>query len=153
MAKLAIVAALLIGLVAVASAYTTTITTTVVEEDNPRGGGSQQRRCEEQFQEQQQLRHCQMYLRQQCGQGEDDISSLRMVVNPQQQQHRRECCKQLENIDNQCRCESIRQMMRQQQQEGQMGGQEMEKMAQMAMNLPRMCNMEPQQCQIRAVFF
>ena len=40
-----------------------------------------------------------------------------MVENPQGQQHLRQCCQQLENIDQQCRCEAVRQVVRQQQQE------------------------------------
>ncbi|KAK3024301.1 hypothetical protein RJ639_043163 [Escallonia herrerae] len=152
MAKLTILAAALLALLALAEAstYRTTITTTTIEEENPRGGGSRQR-CQEQFQ--QQLRHCQMYMRQ--GSPYDAGLALAMVVgvNPQQQQHLRECCQQLRNIDEECRCEAIRQMVRQQQMGGGSQQEQMQGMAQKAQYLPRRCNMEPQQCQIRAVWF
>ncbi|KAK3021277.1 hypothetical protein RJ639_047268 [Escallonia herrerae] len=154
MAKLTILAAALLALLALAEAstYRTTITTTTIEEENPHHGGSRQR-CREQFQQQQQLRHCQMYMRQ--GSPYDAGLALAMVtgVNPQQQQHLRECCQQLRNIDEQCRCEAIRQMVRQQQMGGGSQQEQIQEMAQKAQYLPRRCNMEPQQCQIRAVWF
>ncbi|KAK3024300.1 hypothetical protein RJ639_043162 [Escallonia herrerae] len=153
MAKLTILAAALLALLALAEAstYRTTITTTTIEEENPRGGGSQ--RCREQFHQQQQLRHCQMYMRQ--GSQYDAELALAMVdgVNPQRQQHLTECCRQLRNIDEQCRCQAIREMVRQQQMGGGSQQEEMQEMAQKAQYLPRRCNMEPQQCQIRAVWF
>ncbi|KAK2984810.1 hypothetical protein RJ640_004635 [Escallonia rubra] len=154
MAKLTILAAALLALLALAEAstYRTTITTTTIEEENPRGSGSQER-CRRQFQQQQQLRHCQMYTRQ--GRQYDAELALAMVdgVNPQQQQHLRECCQQLRNVDEQCRCQAIREMVRQQQMGGGSQQEEMKEMAQKAQYLPRKCNMEPQQCQIRAVWF
>lgn len=150
--KLAIVvlaAALLLVAVAEAATHRTIITTTTVEEvDNPRGGGS---RCREQMQVQQQkLSHCKMYLSEsQWG------MSLRMITpeNPQKVQHLDQCCSAMEQIDEQCRCEVIKMMVQEQQQQGQMQQEEMRQMMTKAENLPRKCSLEPQQCQMRAIWF
>ncbi|KAK2984804.1 hypothetical protein RJ640_004629 [Escallonia rubra] len=123
MAKLAILAAALVALLALAEAstITTTMTTTTIEEENPSGS---RQRCQEQIQRQQ-LRSCQRYLTQ--GRPYDELG-MRMVVNPQQQSLR-QCCQQLENVDEQCRCEAIRQVVRQQQQQGtEMQGERMQEM-------------------------
>lgn len=151
MAKLTIVAALLVSLLAIgeASTYRTTITTTTIEEDNP--SGRQTERCRQEVQTQQ-LTHCQMYLRSSQRSSYNDMT-LRMVVNPQQMQHLQECCEQLEKVDQQCRCEAIKEIVRKQQQQGQVQGERMEQMVQKARELPRMCHMEPQECQIQAVYF
>ncbi|KAK3021276.1 hypothetical protein RJ639_047267 [Escallonia herrerae] len=147
MAKLAILAAALVALLALAEAstITTTITTATIEEENPSGS---RQRCQEQIQRQQ-LRSCQRYLMQ--GRPYDELG-MRMVVNPQQQSLR-QCCQQLENVDEQCRCEAIRQVVRQQQQGKEMQGERMQEMVRKAQYLPQQCNMEPQQCQIRAIWF
>ncbi|KAG5546391.1 hypothetical protein RHGRI_018542 [Rhododendron griersonianum] len=94
------------ALLALAHATRTTITTTVVEEENP----GQQQRCREQIQRQQNLHDCQRYLQQQAREYE-----VAMITNqnPQQQQQLRQCCQQLENLDDQCRCEGIREAVRQ----------------------------------------
>lgn len=151
MAKLTVVAAvLLVALLAMASAsaHRTTITTTLVEDENLEQGGQSQR-CQQRIQQQQQrLYHCQRYLAQR--------SPFELDMYPQQEQereHLRECCQGLRNLDEQCRCEAVRQAVRQQQQQG--GGQQGEEMQQMmekARQLPRMCNLGPRECQIRTVF-
>ena len=146
MAKLTILAASLVALLALASvsAHRTTITTTVVEEEeNPR-----QQQCREQIQRQQNLRHCQMYLAQRRDQYE-----VAMVTdqNPQQQQHLRECCQQLQQIDEECRCEGVRMAVRQQQ--GQREREEMGQVMQMAQDLPSKCNLSPRRCRIQSGWF
>ncbi|XP_058219989.1 2S sulfur-rich seed storage protein 2-like [Rhododendron vialii] len=145
MAKLTILATALIALLALAHATQTTITTTVVEEENP----GQQQRCREQIQRQQNLHDCQSYLQQQAREYE-----VAMITNqnPQQQQLR-QCCQQLENLDDQCRCEGIRETVRQQREQGEMQGEEMREMMQQAENLPSRCNLSPRRCQIRASLF
>ncbi|GFY91513.1 hypothetical protein Acr_07g0017090 [Actinidia rufa] len=149
MAKLTILAASLVALLAIASvsAHRTTITTTVVEEEEEENPGQQQ--CREQIQRQQNLRHCQMYLAQ-AGREYYDVS---MVTdrNPQQQQHLRECCQQLQKIDEECRCEGVRTAVRQQQ--GQREQEEMRQVMQQAQDLPSKCNLSPRRCQIQASWF
>lgn len=152
MAKLTVLAViLLVALLAIdaATAHRTTITTTVVEEEDNLGQGGQSRRCQQRIQEQQQqLRHCQQYLSQ--------MSPFDLNMYPQQgqqEQHRRQCCQTLENFDERCRCDAVRHVVRQQQQQGGgWQGEEMQQVLQKARYLPRMCNLEPQQCEIRPVF-
>ncbi|PSS16260.1 2S sulfur-rich seed storage protein large chain 2 like [Actinidia chinensis var. chinensis] len=145
MAKLTILAVSLVAFLALASvsAHRTTITTTVVEEENP---GQQQ--CREQIQRQQNLRHCQMYL----ARGRDQYE-VAMVTdrNPRQQQHLRECCQQLQKIDEECRCEGVRTAVRQQQ--GQREQEEMRQVMQEAQDLPSKCNLSPRRCHIQASWF
>ncbi|KAK3024308.1 hypothetical protein RJ639_043170 [Escallonia herrerae] len=52
-------------------------------------------------------------------------------VNPQRQ-HLMECCRQLRNIDEQCRCQAIREMVRQQQMGEGSQHEEMQEIAQKA---------------------
>ncbi|PSS06160.1 2S sulfur-rich seed storage protein large chain 1B like [Actinidia chinensis var. chinensis] len=148
MVKLTILAAAFVALLALASvsSHRTTITTTVVEEEENPG---QQQQCREQIQSQQNLRHCQMYLAQ-VGRDYYDVA---MVTdrNPQQQQHLRECCQQLQKIDEECRCEGVRMAVRQQQ--GQREREEMGQIMQMAQDLPSKCNLSPRRCQIQASWF
>ncbi|KAL6976272.1 hypothetical protein U1Q18_025059 [Sarracenia purpurea var. burkii] len=163
MARFTILAAALVVILlalteAAAASLRTTITTTVVEEDNPRGS---QDRCRQQMQRQQELRHCQGRT-EGCGGGpppemylsEGRRSEIVMTTgqNPQRQEHLQQCCQQLENMDEQCRCEAIKMMVRrQQQEEGER--EEMREMMQEAEKLPSMCNLSPRRCQIRAVWF
>ncbi|CAK9176272.1 unnamed protein product, partial [Ilex paraguariensis] len=129
---------LLLALFALAMASRTTIITTVVEEENPR----ESQKCREQIQRQQQLPHCQAYLSQR--------SPYELALNPQEQeeqeQYLRQCCQQLENIDEECRCRAVREAVRQSQQGGGRQAEETREMAQRARDLPRRCNLEPQQC-------
>ncbi|KAH7837679.1 hypothetical protein Vadar_016611 [Vaccinium darrowii] len=130
MAKLTILAAALVALIALAQATRTTITTTVVEEEeNPR----QQQRCRQQIQREDNLRDCQMYLQQQMRGGYDKVAMI-TETNPHQQL--RMCCQQMENLDEQCRCEGLMEAMRQQRGQGQMQEEEMREMMQQAENLP-----------------
>ncbi|XP_059664173.1 2S sulfur-rich seed storage protein 2-like [Cornus florida] len=151
MAKLTILAFTLLALLSLSKASTiTTTTVTLDEEENPRG----QQSCREQIQRQrEQLRHCAQYLSSQ--RRPYDEEPLRMVTNQQQQQQQelRQCCNQLENMDEQCRCEAIRQVLRRQQERGELEGEEMQQVAQRARSLPSRCNLRPQQCQIRVVLF
>ncbi|KAL2523670.1 2S seed storage protein 5 [Abeliophyllum distichum] len=146
MAKLIFLAACFVALLALSSAfgYRTTITTTVVEEEKDD--------CRQQFQQQQQLYHCKMYLSQ--GSQSEQIS-LRSIRNPrQQEEHLDDCCQQLRNMSERCRCQAIKQVVQQQEQQGgKYQTREMEEILQKAENLPSKCDVEPKQCQIRAVFF
>ncbi|KAG5546394.1 hypothetical protein RHGRI_018545 [Rhododendron griersonianum] len=151
MAKLAILAAALVAFLAIAEATRTTITTTVVEEGNP----GQQQRCREQIQRQQNLRDCQRFMMQQArGGGGYDVAMITAdVPNPRQQQQLRQCCQQLENLNEQCRCEGVREAVRHQREQGEMQGEEMREMMQEAENLPSRCNLSPRRCQIRASLY
>ncbi|KAK6139967.1 hypothetical protein DH2020_026280 [Rehmannia glutinosa] len=144
--KITLAAALLVALVAVATAttYTTTVTTTTFDEE---GNPGQQQQCQRQLQGRQ-FRSCQRYLSQRSPYNEEDEVLEMSTGNPGQQMHLSQCCQQLKNVNEQCRCEAIRHAVRQLQQ----GGQEemgQSQVYQRATELPRKCNMRPQQCQIR----
>ncbi|KAI3471819.1 hypothetical protein Pfo_028472 [Paulownia fortunei] len=157
--KVALAVALLVVLVALARAttYTTTVTTTAVDDEaNP----GQYQECRQQLQGRR-FRSCQRYLSQRSGpyNGEEEEEEILEMStgNPgqqeQQQQYLRECCQQLKDVNEECRCEAIKHAVRQLQQEGGRGQTEQsQQVYQRASSLPRKCNMRPQQCQIRAVF-
>ncbi|KAI3700433.1 hypothetical protein L2E82_45061 [Cichorium intybus] len=113
-------------------------------EENPTG-----RRTEmpfiQQMTQQQMLNHCMMYLDTSSGMS----TGQRRMPEPTPEQHLELCCMQLGNIEEMCRCEAIKMMMNQQgwtqQQMGRMMG--------MAQNLPGKCNLKPEMCQMRAVWF
>ncbi|KAL3628286.1 hypothetical protein CASFOL_027332 [Castilleja foliolosa] len=147
--KITLAAALLVALVAVATAtsYTTTVTTTTFEDEaNP----GQQQQCQRQLQGRQ-FRSCQRYLSQRSS---SPYTEEEVIENPGQQQQLQQCCDQLRNVNEQCRCEAIKHAVRQlqQQQEGQQQTGQSGQVYQRATELPRKCNMRPQQCQIRVVF-
>ncbi|KAE8125625.1 hypothetical protein FH972_020408 [Carpinus fangiana] len=148
MARLATLAALFAALllVAHATAFRTTITTVDVDEDmenqqGRRGGES----CRRQAQRQQNLNECQRYMRQQCQSGSYDGN------NQQQQEQFEQCCQQLRQMDERCRCEGLRQAVMQQQ--GEMRGEEMRKVMECARDLPNQCRLSPQRCEIRSSWF
>ncbi|KAL6507730.1 hypothetical protein OROGR_023925 [Orobanche gracilis] len=154
--NITLAAALLVALVAMASAttYTTTVTTTTFEEE---GNPGQQQQCQRQLQGRQ-FRSCQRYLSSQKSRPytEEDEDVLQMMGTGnrgQRQQSLQECCHQLKNVDEQCRCEAIRCTVRQmQQKEGQQQIGESQQVYQKAMDLPRKCNMRPQHCPMKVVF-
>ncbi|XP_073314174.1 2S seed storage protein 1-like [Primulina huaijiensis] len=152
MAKVIGFAALFTALLAVASAttYTTVVTTTMVDEENPRGEGES---CMQEYQQQQRLRHCQMWM-QKMGGRYLDASFLRTAVsNPMrgQGEHLQECCQQLEQISSPCRCEAMKMMWREQKQEMGSKREEMQEMREMMENLPQMCGMQMREkCRMNA---
>ena len=140
MARLSTLAALLAALLFIAQATSEvlTIVTTDVEDDteNRRQGD---RDCRQQLQEQQYLNDCQRYLRQQIQQSERfDTSSER--------EQRQQCCRQLKQLSRNCRCDGLNEMLR--QLKGQLQGQDLREMMQIAQNLPKECNIKPRSCEI-----
>ncbi|XAR56651.1 hypothetical protein NMG60_11037213 [Bertholletia excelsa] len=136
MANISVVAAALLVLLVLghATAFRATVTTTVVEEEN--------QDCPEQMQRQQMLSHCRMYMRQMMKE-----SPYQTMPRRGMEPHMSECCEQLEGMDESCRCEGLRMMMRMmQQQEMQPRGEQMRMMMRMAENLPSRCNLSPQRC-------
>lgn len=133
-------ALLLVALVAIAEAITyTTITTTTTDEEaaiNPRVCGGERTQCQQEI-PMQKMSHCRMYIQSQ--------ESMRMAVNSRgMEQHFRQCCQQLRDIDRECRCDAIKMVM-QQQRTG-----EMEEMMRKAMELPQRCGVDvPRQCDMQ----
>ena len=133
-------AALLVALlfIAQATAEVLTIVTTDVEDDTENRRQDDQD-CRQQLQEQQYLNDCQRYLRQQIQQSERfDTTSER--------EQRQQCCRQLKQLSRNCRCDGLNEMLR--QLKGQLQGQDLREMMQIAQNLPKECNIKPRSCEI-----
>ncbi|GER54217.1 2S albumin seed storage protein [Striga asiatica] len=93
-----------------------------------------------------QFQGCQTYLCQ--GRGGGPQSS---EINPQPEEEEekslRECCRQLAEVAEECRCEAVKRAVRQlQQKEGQRAGQE--QIYEKATDLPRACHVEPPECRL-----
>lgn len=72
--------------------------------------------------------------------------------NQKQQQHNfQRCCQQLKRMDEQCRCEGLRQMVKQRQ--GELQAHEMREMMQCARDLPNECGVGPDRCAMRGGWF
>ncbi|KAM7259810.1 hypothetical protein ACFE04_015551 [Oxalis oulophora] len=139
MAKLAILATSFALLFLVATATVTITTVEINEEANPT------KSCQQQVQAQP-LRNCQQFL--------TECSRMMMLENTASsrcQQQKQECCEEMSQLDKECRCHGIKKMM--QRQQGQIGHQQMEKMAEKAMELPRMCQMAPRTCEMRSFWY
>ncbi|KZV34983.1 2S albumin precursor [Dorcoceras hygrometricum] len=156
MAKnLALTAALVVAMLSLAAAntYTTTITTTIDDIDNP----GQQQQCQRQLQGRR-FQSCQRYLQQGRQGGRDDSEDGELVLpaesRGEQSESLRQCCDELRQVNERCRCEAIKQAVREQQQEGGgYRGQEFEEVYDRARNLPQRCQMRhPRQCQLSGVF-
>lgn len=52
-------------------------------------------------------------------------------------------------MEEQCRCQGLEKIVEQQQQQGRLQGQKLRQVIQSAENIPNMCQMSPQRCQIR----
>ncbi|KAI3675553.1 hypothetical protein L1987_85143 [Smallanthus sonchifolius] len=67
----------------------------------------------------------------------------------QQQQGIQQCCQELQNVEEQCQCEAVKQVFRDvQQQQGQFGSQQTQQLKQRAQMIPNQCNLQSRQCQI-----
>ncbi|KAL0443424.1 UNVERIFIED_CONTAM: 2S seed storage protein 1 [Sesamum latifolium] len=128
MARFAVVLAVLFAAALMsASAHKTVVTTSVEEEEveNQRGCERESRQCR--------MRHCMQWMRSMRG-GYEESFMRSAEANQGQMEHFRECCNELRDVKSLCRCEALRCMMRQMQQEGM--GQEMQHMQQMMQYLP-----------------
>lgn len=107
------------------------------EPENQRGTGGQGG-CREQIRRVQNLQNCQRYLDQQSRYYDD--------VN--QRQELEQCCNELRQLDSQCRCEGLRQAVRQQTGGRGQGSQQAYSQAG---NIPSLCRMQPSRCDIRSM--
>nr|POE78327.1 2s albumin [Quercus suber] len=87
-----------------------------------------------------------MHLRHECQSGRFDSNTS------DESQQFQLCCRQLKQMDRGCRCDGLNMMMRELMREGQ-GQQEIQKMMQMAQNLPNQCNMKPRRCEMEMLSF
>ncbi|MCL7042758.1 hypothetical protein MKW94_002330 [Papaver nudicaule] len=118
-----------------ASIYRTIVTTTEIDDvvdDNQQYS----QRCQRQMRGMR-MNMCRQYLRQ-PSQRWDDFESNPTGQAPQ------ECCRELRGVSEECRCEAVRQMVQQMQGQAYQG-----QMMQKARQLPSMCGMRPQYCDIR----
>ncbi|KAK1285730.1 hypothetical protein QJS10_CPB20g01653 [Acorus calamus] len=131
--------------------YRTTITTTeVIEDDNSVTQTSERCRREVQQHQHQMSMMCRSYI--ESGRGG---TRLTLATN---QGVPRQCCETLRQVRENCRCDSLNQMMEdvmsQRRRGGKYGGQEEEEeeaqmMVGRAENLPSECGFGPRHCQIR----
>ncbi|KAI3837756.1 hypothetical protein MKW92_019975 [Papaver armeniacum] len=119
-----------------ASIYRTTVTTTEIEDDTE---NQQSQRCQRQMRGMR-MNMCQQYLRQSTQRGDDII----MEESNPTRQGLQDCCREMRGVSEECRCEAIRQMMQQMHGQAYQG-----QMMQKARQLPSMCGMGPQYCDIR----
>ncbi|XP_060964943.1 2S seed storage albumin protein-like [Cannabis sativa] len=134
---LALFAALM--LVAHAVAFRTTITTVETDDvENYSRSGSEQE-CRRQRQD---LNHCRMYMREKMHgrfEEEDEIGNY--------SQHLDQCCSQLRNVNERCRCPALEMEIQKEQ------GQDKQRMMESARNIPSMCGMQPRTCQFHSRYY
>ncbi|KAK1440019.1 hypothetical protein QVD17_05844 [Tagetes erecta] len=138
MAKLIALALAFAALVAFATAHTTIVTTTI-EDQNPI---SSQRQCSQRLQGKR-FNQCRMFLQSPY---QDNTQS----------QLTQQCCQELKNVDEQCQCEAVKQVLRdvqrqQQHQMGPFGSQQTQQLKQKAQMLPNQCQLQTRQCQIGSI--
>lgn len=166
MAKFAALAALLAALLFVSLAaatheVTASVTTVEVNEadENPYRGFGGGGRCREQFEMAQDLHHCEDFLREETqgygrsrfggggGGGFDPYEGgRRFRGGGEGSRHLRYCCQQLRQMDDRCRCQGLREVVREQQMMGLGGGRE--DIERLAENLPQVCGFG-HRCDIR----
>ncbi|XP_048130344.1 2S seed storage albumin protein-like [Rhodamnia argentea] len=141
MANFATLAAIFAGLLVmshVASAHRTIITTVEIDEDDERRGSGS---CHEQVQTEG-LEQCEQLFHD-IGQGGSQLM---------ESQHFRPCCQELRQVEQQCRCRGIRQVVREEQSEFRHQG--MQRVVKSARELPSACGFSsPHHCEIRAIWF
>ncbi|XP_026409851.1 2S sulfur-rich seed storage protein 1-like [Papaver somniferum] len=70
------------------------------------------------------------------------------TTNPTRQM-KQQCCREMRDVTESCRCEAVNMMMQDMMQREEYQGQDMQEMMRTAKRLPSMCNMKPQYCEIR----
>ncbi|KAI7755240.1 hypothetical protein M8C21_027015 [Ambrosia artemisiifolia] len=148
MAKLTYLLLALATLVAFATAHTTIITTTI-DDENPI---SEQRQCRQRLQGQR-LNQCRMFLQQ--GSRTPFEAQNPQMGQQQEQEILQQCCQQLQNVEEPCQCEAVKQVFReaqqqvqQQQHQHQQQGSHTQRLRQKAQILPNVCNLQSRRCQI-----
>ncbi|XP_024980563.1 2S seed storage protein-like [Cynara cardunculus var. scolymus] len=105
------------------------------------------KQCQKQVQGRQ-LNRCQKFLKQETGSG-----SLRTAVMKQKQMDElEECCEELRNVDMECQCEAMKEVLSQTQ-EAEQRPEEMRELRRMVQNLKNQCDLEVEQCHIPSEVF
>ncbi|XP_062081229.1 2S seed storage albumin protein-like [Humulus lupulus] len=141
MAKLSSTVALLAALLLVAHAVAFRTTITTVESTDDDNYSSSEQECRQQVQRQG-LSHCRMFMREKMHGGRyDEIENY--------SQHFDQCCAQLRNVNERCRCPALEMEIEREQ----MGSQEKQLMKESARDLPSMCKMGPQSCHFHSRYY
>ncbi|XP_047979738.1 2S seed storage albumin protein-like [Salvia hispanica] len=144
--KAALAAALLMALVALATA--TTFTTSFDEE-----ASDNYQQCRQQVQGRR-FNSCQRFLQQRSTPYSNEDEDEEVLDSYQPSSSLQACCRELKQMDRQqCGCEAIRQAVKQAQQSTRryQTGQS-EQVYQQARALPRRCGLREQQCRFRLLF-
>ena len=101
--------------------------------------------CCEQVQRQD-LNQCVQYLKR----ASEGYLSLRRGCDEKEEQQQAAllCCEQLMQLDDKCQCEGVVEVFKEQMQQGQLQGQGMRERLQRVRELPEMCGLETQHCEI-----
>ncbi|KAI6687435.1 hypothetical protein NL676_024263 [Syzygium grande] len=127
-------------------AHRTMITTVEIDEDDERSGSGS---CHEQVQTQG-LEQCEQ-LFWDIGRGSSQMGGSERE-RLMESQHFRPCCQQLRQVEQQCRCRGIRQIVREEQSEFRREG--MHRVVRSARDLPSACGFSsPRHCEIKAIWF
>ncbi|KAI4319800.1 hypothetical protein MLD38_033355 [Melastoma candidum] len=94
------------------------------------------------------LRSCEDFLSQQARQGRFGFSSRRFGGSRFGSRRLQDCCEELRQVEDHCRCQGLREIVRDQQQLIGFGG-EREELERAAEDLPQMCGVGPGRCDIR----
>ncbi|KAI6687439.1 hypothetical protein NL676_024267 [Syzygium grande] len=145
MAKLATLAAIFAAFLLMSHVVTadwTTITSVEIDEEGLRSGWS----CREQLQRQD-LDRCEQLFEDIARGGQGGSERERMETS----KSLRPCCEQLRQVQEGCRCEGIRRIVREKQ--GELRGEGSREVVRSARQLPSTCGVGPQPCEIRAAWF
>ncbi|XP_010064413.2 2S albumin [Eucalyptus grandis] len=145
-ATLAAIFAALLVMSHAASAHRTMITTVEIDDDNESRGSES---CREHVQTQS-LEQCEeLFLDIGRGGSRPSGGDRERLMDSQ---HFRPCCQQLRQVDQQCRCRGIRQVVNEEQSEFRREG--LHRVVKSARDLPSACGLSsPRHCQIRAIWF
>ncbi|KAL4555238.1 hypothetical protein LXL04_037849 [Taraxacum kok-saghyz] len=118
------------------------VTTTITDEINPT------QMC--QHIRGRRFNQCQSFIERQIG-------TLLMSVSRKGQEGVQQCCNELQNVEEECQCEAMKEVYRQVQQmekQGrQQGGRQTQDLKQMVENLRNQCGLQVQQCRIPSGMF
>ncbi|KAF8023886.1 hypothetical protein BT93_F1162 [Corymbia citriodora subsp. variegata] len=142
LATLAAISAAFLLMSHLVEAHWTTVTSVEIDEEGPRRGGS----CHEQLRRQD-LGRCEQLLEDVARGGREGSEREWMESS----ESLRPCCEQLRQVQEGCRCEGIKQIVREQQ--GEFRGEGSREMVRSARRLPLTCGVGPQYCEIRAAWY
>ncbi|KAL5736032.1 hypothetical protein ACOSQ2_030820 [Xanthoceras sorbifolium] len=148
MAKFAVLATIFAVLLLVGNTYAhRTITVEIDEEANRRTSRDS---CQQQIQ-QRDLSQCERYITQSRGRNIEMV--VRDGANPQQRsQSLQQCCSQMRQLDDECHCRALEQIVEEGQQQGQrQQGQQQRQMVDRAQTVVTYCRL-PQRCDFQSAW-